>query len=1154
MRSLKKPSTRLLATLLTSSLIVGVSPPGLAIGESKQQAVHPFDAQSLLVKFKTSTKKNDRVNAAHMLGATFKDKNSDGVDDRFRNIAGGKLAKFTLPQGKNPQAALKQLKNNPNIEYAEYNYKVYPNAIPSDTEYSNLWGMTKIGAEQAWDLTIGDPSVVVGIIDTGFDYNHPDLIANIWNNPGEIAGNGIDDDGNGYIDDIHGISAINNNGDPMDTGSHGTHVSGTIGATGNNAEGVVGVNWQTSMVGCSFLGAQGGNTADGIECINYMVGLRNAGINVRVLNNSWGGGGFSQALMDAIVAANNANILFVAAAGNNSSNNDMGAHYPSNYDVANVMSIASTTSTDAMSSFSNFGSTTVDMGAPGSAILSTVPNNMYASFNGTSMATPHVAGAAALMLAANPALTTAELKSFLMESGDPITALNGNTVSGKRLNVNSAISISGGAGPNFYLGASPSSATINQGMSTSYVIDMNGVGGYTGSANMSATATPALNAVINFTPNPVAAGSSATMTVTTDMNTTPGTYTVTVTGVDGPLTKTTNLILKVWPHGTVSTTINKIDPKPIFDNESAGINSVINVPHSMVLTAVDVSVDISHTYIGDLVVTLTSPGGIVSTLHNRAGGGVDYLVATFSPAEYELENAMGDWTLNVSDHSNSDTGALNNWSLKLTGAPTGETNFPPSVAIGSPSNLGAHLNGESISFNASAIDTEDGDLSSNIQWSSNIDGILGSGASLSRNDLSVGNHLITASTTDSNNQQGSQSVNLSVANANTSVFGSSAPAMPMPESGRVFDEIYLDTGVDIDALEVSMDITFNSVQYLNVWLQSPSGTLVKLVTWNQFYNADLVKTFSPVEFAGQSSMGIWRLYVEDTTSYTMNGMLNNWSINLSNGNAVLPPANTAPTINITSPTGGSSFNQGDLVSFNGNASDVEDGNLSASLSWSSSLDGPIGNGAVFSTTALSIGSHVITASATDSGAMTGSAAVSLTVNQAPTNQPPIADFSFVANLLAVSFSDLSGDTDGSITVWLWDFGDGSTSSLANPGHSYSAAGSYQVTLTVTDNDGATHTSSQLVTVTEPGAPVSLSASATVTNNRVKVNLNWSGAKSNKVDIYRDGVMVKTTGNDGSHEDSFRSSAANFIYQVCEKDSAVCSDEISIAPAVTSIGN
>ena len=315
--------------------------------------------------------------------------------------------------------------------------------VPNDPKFldGTLWGLNQandvdIDAPEAWDIRSAATGITVAIIDTGIRYTHQDLAANAWANPGETAGDGIDNDANGYVDDVRGIDAYNRDGDPMDDQGHGTHCAGTIGATGNNGIGLTGVAWGVQLMALKFLSSTGSGTdSDAVICIDY-ARLKGA----KILSCSWGGGGAGTSLQAAIERARTAGVLMVAAAGNETNNNDLNPSYPASYPHDNIISVASTTSTDALSSFSNYGATSVDLGAPGSSIYSTVSSSdtAYATYSGTSMATPHVSGALALMAAQYPSDTYTGLISRLLNGTDPIPALTGKARAG-RLNVAKAL-------------------------------------------------------------------------------------------------------------------------------------------------------------------------------------------------------------------------------------------------------------------------------------------------------------------------------------------------------------------------------------------------------------------------------------------------------------------------------------------------------------------------------------------------------------------------------------------------------------------------------------------------------------------------------------------------------------------------------------------
>jgi subtilisin family serine protease len=309
----------------------------------------------------------------------------------------------------------------------EPNFLLTSVATANDTYYSSMWAPPILSLPAAWDITTGSNSLIAIVIDTGIDYTHPDLAGNMWSNPNEIPGNLIDDDSNGYVDDVYGINAITGSGNPMDDNGHGTHVAGTIGAVSNNSLGVTGVAWNVKLVGAKFLSASGsGWTSDAVEAINYGTALRLAGHKVVVSNNSWGGGSYSATLATAIEAAGSAGILFAAAAGNSASNNDTAPQYPANYLSSSIISVASLASNGQLSSFSNYGLTTVDIAAPGSSILSTLPGNQYAYLSGTSMATPQISGIAILVQAmCSGALTVAQTRNAILSTGTVYSSLNG---------------------------------------------------------------------------------------------------------------------------------------------------------------------------------------------------------------------------------------------------------------------------------------------------------------------------------------------------------------------------------------------------------------------------------------------------------------------------------------------------------------------------------------------------------------------------------------------------------------------------------------------------------------------------------------------------------------------------------------------------------
>lgn len=424
-----------------------------------------FGEPEVLVRFRPNVTRAQKKKIAEL--------NNDRIEDRIEIVRG--LVAIDDLDDADPQtvadhyAAMSDL-----VEYAEPNYRIQlelpafrdvsPSAeslinlngleeqhegMPNDPYFKDQWGLNNSGQNggkekadvsmlAAWKQTKGSEEIVVAVLDSGVDYNHPDLAANMWVRPSNIPQ--YADNELGVIDDRLGFNGVNNAADPMDENGHGTHCAGIIGAEGNNGEGIAGINWNVKIMPLKFLGRGGfGSTKDAVEAINYAVDRKRNGVNVRVINASFGSALKSKALEDAIKAAGEEGILFVAAAGNNSTDNDRRPYYPAGYDLPNVISVAAMDNQDLLASFSNFGSKTVHLAAPGKDIISTWLNGGYREASGTSMAAPHVAGIAALILANNPDMSVAELRERVVVSVDAVDILNGKLFTGGRINAAKAI-------------------------------------------------------------------------------------------------------------------------------------------------------------------------------------------------------------------------------------------------------------------------------------------------------------------------------------------------------------------------------------------------------------------------------------------------------------------------------------------------------------------------------------------------------------------------------------------------------------------------------------------------------------------------------------------------------------------------------------------
>ena len=423
---------------------------------------------AVIVKFRPSANASSKARARGLVNA---------VSNRQFKIVKG-LEKLKLKKGQSVNQAVRRLQKLPFVEYAEPDYLVQ--ATTNDEFYGLVYAIDNTGQDirgvlgtpdadmdvvEAWNIQTGDPNLIIAVIDEGVQWDHPDLVNNMWRNTGEVAGNGIDDDGNGFVDDVYGYDFYSDDGDPMDEGGHGTHVAGTICAEANNGIGIVGVVQQCKIMALRFLGPQGGSTSGGIASLDYAVQM-----GAKISNNSWGGGGFSQALYDSIAAARDADHIFLAAAGNGGSdgigdNNDGLPHYPSNYNLPNVVSVAATDNRDEIAGFSNYGSVSVDIGAPGVDIASTYINDGYVWNSGTSMATPNVTGVVALIRSEFPDWNYQQVIDHLYSTARPAASMAGITTTGGIANAEAAMA--GGepptppAAPSALAAAGTSDSTIS---------------------------------------------------------------------------------------------------------------------------------------------------------------------------------------------------------------------------------------------------------------------------------------------------------------------------------------------------------------------------------------------------------------------------------------------------------------------------------------------------------------------------------------------------------------------------------------------------------------------------------------------------------------------------------------------------------------------
>lgn len=416
-----------------------VMAPRHAAAAQQSTASPTHSADHVLVGFRNGTTPAQRRAVERRVGA--QEIGSYGLGGRLLRVRSGTV-----------RSAIAALESAPRVRYAEPDFVVQPSAVPDDPAFPLQWSLRNTGqvvngiggkrgadvnATAAWDVTTGSRSVVIAEVDSGIDYTHPDLAADIWANPGGVGG---------CPAGTHGYNTVSGSCDPMDDFGHGTHVAGIMGAVGDNGRGIAGVEWQASLMPVKFMNSKGyGSDYRLLKALDWVITAKNSGVNVRVVNDSgtWTNTGYSQAVRDELSRLATADILFVTAAGNSREDNDTTARYPCSYSAPNEVCVAATNQRDRLAGFSNYGVRTVDLAAPGDNIYSTLPGGAYGYMKGTSMASPMVAGTAALVLTREN-MSTSALKADILDAVDPLTTLAGKVATGGRLDTCKAVPGCGG--------------------------------------------------------------------------------------------------------------------------------------------------------------------------------------------------------------------------------------------------------------------------------------------------------------------------------------------------------------------------------------------------------------------------------------------------------------------------------------------------------------------------------------------------------------------------------------------------------------------------------------------------------------------------------------------------------------------------------------
>jgi len=880
------------------------------------------------------------------------------------------------------------------VQFAEPDYIVRTMLTPNDTSFGSLWGLNNTGqtggtpdadidAVEAWDVSTGTGSIAVGIIDTGIDYRHPDLYKNVWINQAEIpsgvlalltdtdadgritfwdlnepvnqgpgkitdlnangridAGDiltpsasggwadGVNTGGNAYTDDLIGWDFVNNDNNPLDDNNHGTHVAGTIGGMGNNATGVAGINWKAQMAGLKFLGANGsGSISAATNALNYAVG-----VGLKITNNSWGGGGFSSAFSNALTAALNAGQIFVAAAGNSNSNNDVTASYPSNYPQANVVAVGSSTSTDARSSFSSYGLTTVDLFAPGSSILSTTPNGTYSTFSGTSMATPHVTGALALTWGAHPGWTFQQAIDAIKATVDVKPAFQNISVTGGRLNVDQAIrfGVVDVAGPTVLSSAFSGDAPAINNLRVTFSEAINALS-FDGS-DVSFTG-PGGNIGVVVTPVP---GSTTQFDLAFDSQSAPGDYSMVigpgVTDLAGnAMNQDRELPNGETPDDQYTTTRNIPPPDP--DGPQVTAASLSGLGNSISSARFTFNEAIDATSFAAADVAFTGPGGgiAVSGVAPVPGSGNTQFDVTFA-----TQTAVGTYAMTIGPDVTDLAGNAMNQDGELPNGESPDDQFSTLAVI--TDTVGARVTAASFSGPATSVGPARFTFNEAINpatFDATDVSFTGPGGAIAvtgvapvagtgntQFDVTFATQTASGAYTmvigpaiedvagNAMNQNGDgvnggpgDSYTLTRTISSTQVFNSTDVNKPIADVRRTISVLTINQDITIADLNVTMNLSHTWDSDLRVTLIGPDGTQRILVnrrggsgdnfattTFNDEAATSIVSGAAPFNgsfrpeqsltgFDGKNARGTWQLVVDDLAALDV-GRINAWSLTI----------------------------------------------------------------------------------------------------------------------------------------------------------------------------------------------------------------------------------------------------------------------------------